>query len=150
MRSVLRLGTLMALCSAMSGRALFGQAGPAQLYSEMPCAPSPPESLSGTTVRMGDKPPQADRPVVRAPFPIPELPAGLDSTISQRLVLQFVVDTKGRVDLCTVRVLVPSDDAWTDAVALILPQLRYDPGRLEGKPIRVMVQQAFAYHGTGK
>lgn len=146
MRPALQSALLQAaLCLTLPVSAL-AQEGPARLFSGPECSPPVPADPGPVTVHMGDKPPHYDLPVLATRSPTPELPEDLDPATPQRLVLSFTLDTAGRVDLCSVRVLQHTDDAWTDAVAMVLPHIRYRPGRLGSRVVRVEVQQAFTYH----
>jgi hypothetical protein len=62
-----------------------------------------------------------------------------------RIVLQFVVDTMGHPDTTTVRVLLSSGPEYTKEVRRELPALVYTPALCNGHPVRLLVQQGFAW-----
>jgi hypothetical protein len=53
--------------------------------------------------------------------------------------VEMVVDTLGRVESQTAQVLRTNDRAWADAVVASLSTWRYEPARLEGRPVRQIV-----------
>ena len=61
------------------------------------------------------------------------------------VLLSYPVDVDGRVDLCHVSVLGESSLKWTTAVLSVLDTFRYEPGRLDGVPIKVQVLQRVVY-----
>lgn len=146
MRPMLHSAILLATMGLTRPDDAAAQERPARLFSFPECPPPVSADPGPVTVHMGDKPPRYDLPVLTTRSPTPDLPPELDPATPQRLVLSFILDTAGRVDLCTVTVLQHTDDAWTDAVAVVLPHIRYRPGRLGARPVRVEVQQAFTYH----
>jgi hypothetical protein len=64
-----------------------------------------------------------------------------------RVQLVYVVDTKGKIEPCTVRVVGAHPQNWTQAVLEVLPDVRYRPGMISGVPVRVLVEQSFAFGG---
>jgi hypothetical protein len=62
-----------------------------------------------------------------------------------RVHLTYVINAKGKVDLCTVRVIGAHTPDWTQTVLQFLPDVRYRPGTLDGKPVRVWVHQPFSF-----
>jgi TonB family protein len=73
------------------------------------------------------------------PAPIPRFPDELRSQWSEgEVVLRFRVDTRGRVDGSSVKVLMSDHDLFTAAVRNVLPRFRFEPARSaapESKPI---------------
>lgn len=72
-------------------------------------------------------------------------PALLEAHIEGRVLVQFVVDTLGRAEMRTFKVLVSSNPMFADAVREALPSMRYEPARLAGKRVRQVVQQPFTF-----
>ena len=74
---------------------------------------------------------QVEKPV--APFPgnaAPRYPDMLRSAnVEGEVLAQFVVDTTGRADMSTFKVLKSTHDLFTDAVKTALPNMRFYPGR---------------------
>ena len=69
---------------------------------------------------------------------------------SGNVLLQFVVDTAGHVDLGTVRVLSSSDPAFTAAVEAALPTARFEPALVGGRPVRQLIQLPVWFSAPGK
>jgi len=58
---------------------------------------------------------------------------------------QFVVDEKGRVNRKTFRVISSTHQLFSDAVSRALPQMRFKPAKIGGKPVSQLVQQLFVF-----
>jgi TonB family protein len=61
------------------------------------------------------------------------------------VVVQFVVDTTGHVDMNSVEVIRSSDLAFTNSVKSVLPEMRFFPAETAGHRVRQMVQQDFRF-----
>ena len=61
----------------------------------------------------------------------------LDIWQPQSAAVEFVVDTLGRAEPCTVRLVRTSNHAWGDAIQKWARTLTFEPIRLEGKKVRV-------------
>jgi len=59
------------------------------------------------------------------------------SRISGRVIIEAVIDTTGRVEDGTVRVLVSSDARFNEAAKDYVRAARFTPGRLAGRAVRV-------------
>lgn len=53
--------------------------------------------------------------------------------------LEFVVDSAGRPETATARVLRANDDKFGEAIVATLPEWKFDPALREGKPVRQIV-----------
>ena len=76
----------------------------------------------------------------------PEYP----QTLAQRSVeglatLRFVIDSTGRVDMSTVRVVISTHKLFAQAVITAMPKMKYRPASIAGKPVRLLVQQSFTF-----
>ncbi|MDZ7631922.1 MAG: TonB family protein [Gemmatimonadaceae bacterium] len=60
-------------------------------------------------------------------------------------LVQFVVDTLGRAELGSFRVLATSHSGFSEAVRLALPRMRFLPAESGGQKVRMIVQQRFAF-----
>ncbi len=58
---------------------------------------------------------------------------------------QFVVDTTGRVDLGTFTVVKATDEASTNSVRRVLPEMRFYPAEEGGRKVRQLVEQDFRF-----
>jgi TonB family protein len=62
------------------------------------------------------------------------------------VLVEYVVDTTGRVDLATVRAASPDEDRrFIDAVRAVAAQWEFTPARKGGRPVRQMVHQALLF-----
>lgn len=57
----------------------------------------------------------------------------------------YVVDTAGRVDPTTIRVMRSDDTLFTASVITALGEARFRPAKRLGEPVRQMVQQRFSF-----
>ncbi|HEX2779273.1 MAG TPA: energy transducer TonB [Gemmatimonadaceae bacterium] len=65
--------------------------------------------------------------------------------ITGTVVLRFVVDTTGRADLGSVRVLESPHEQFTSAVLASLRDTRFTPGRIRGRAVPTLVQRSFRF-----
>jgi len=76
----------------------------------------------------------------------PRYPDMLRTTgVEGRVIAQFVVNEQGRADRNTFRVLSSTHPLFTDAVSRALPQMRFNPATIRGKPVSQLVQQLFVF-----
>jgi hypothetical protein len=89
---------------------------------------------------------QVDRGVIPLRSPMPRYPESLRSKLASGCVLaQFVVDTTGRADTSTFRVLKMSHLEFAHAVRDALPAMRFTPAELQGRKVRQLVQEPFDF-----
>ncbi|MDP9202078.1 MAG: energy transducer TonB, partial [Gemmatimonadota bacterium] len=62
-----------------------------------------------------------------------------------QVIAQFVVNEKGRADRETFRVVSSTHPLFTGAVNRALPQMRFKPAMIGGKPVSQLVQQLFVF-----
>jgi TonB family protein len=90
---------------------------------------------------------QVEQQVVPVPGnPSPKFPellrqAGVDGTV----LAQFVVDTLGHPDLATFKVLKSTHDLFTESVRSALPQLKFYPAKVGGRPVKQLIQMPFDF-----
>jgi len=76
----------------------------------------------------------------------PRYPDMLRTTgVEGQVIAQFVVNEQGRADRSTFRVLSSTHPLFTDAVSRALPQMRFKPAMIRGKPVSQLVQQLFVF-----
>lgn len=81
-----------------------------------------------------------------AGMPTPRYPESERLANRQGSVLvEFVIDSAGRVDPAGARVLRTSDAPFAEAVLDVIPQLRYYPATLRGTAVCERVWQPFAF-----
>lgn len=62
---------------------------------------------------------------------------------------QFVVDTLGRADVATLRILQSDHPQFAESIRSALPRLRFAPAEVRGIRVRQLVQQPFRF-GLGR
>jgi hypothetical protein len=74
--------------------------------------------------------------------PKPEYPH-VRSRVTDTVLVQFAVDTSGRIDMTTVRPVRALAQLFLDSVLAILPHLRFEPAVAGGCPMRTVILQPF-------
>ena len=67
--------------------------------------------------------------------------AGIGGTVT----VQFVVDTTGRVEMASIRLLASTHELFTRAVTAALRDTRFTPGLLGGRGVRTLVERSFRF-----
>jgi len=84
--------------------------------------------------------------------PAPRYPDLLRSANAEGEVLaQFVVDTTGRIDMNSLKVLRTTHDLFTNSVKLSLPNMQFSPAEVGGRKVKQLVQMTFPFtlsHGA--
>ena len=76
----------------------------------------------------------------------PQYPDMLRSSGTEgQVIAQFVVNEKGRADRKTFKVVSSTHQLFSDAVSRALPQMRFKPAKIGGKPVSQLVQQLFVF-----
>jgi TonB family protein len=90
---------------------------------------------------------QVEKPVgVRPGNRAPHYPDALRRVNMQGAALmQFVVDTNGRVDPTSIKALTSSHELFTKAATEALLRLTFHPAEIGGRPVRQVVQQPFNF-----
>ena len=90
---------------------------------------------------------QVEKQVSTAPgSPQPRYPDMLKSAnVEGEVLAQFVVDTTGRADMRTFKVLKSSHELFTQSVRNVLPNMRFYPAEIGGRKVKQMVQQPFTF-----
>jgi periplasmic protein TonB len=87
-----------------------------------------------------------DEPVRVRVESMPRYPAVLRAIGVEGIVeMEFVVDTTGRADLATARIISSPDERFTAAVRSALRDTRFVPGRYQGRAVRTLVRRAFRF-----
>ncbi len=75
-------------------------------------------------------------------YPDAERAAGKEGEV----LAQFIVDTTGRAEVASFKVLKASDPAFVAAVKSALPDMRFTPARVKGRAVRQLVQSPFSFN----
>lgn len=91
---------------------------------------------------------QVEKPAASAPgSPGPRYPDILRSGgVEGEVLAQFEVDTLGRVNVASFRVLRSSHALFEQAVRSALPNMRFLPAEIGGRRVRQLVQQPFVFN----
>ena len=91
-----------------------------------------------------------DRPVAPRPGnPAPAYPSMLRSAnIEGTVDVMFIVDTAGRVEPASIKVMQATHDLFVQAVRRALRESRYEPAEAHGLRVRQIVQQRFTFSLT--
>ncbi len=77
---------------------------------------------------------------------VPEYPPELSARgVEGKVDATYVVDTTGRVDTRTIKVMQSDDSLFSESVRTALGQARFRPAKRLGKTVRQLVQQRFSF-----
>ena len=86
------------------------------------------------------------------PYPTNQAPRYPDmlrkAHVQGEVLAQFVVDTNGVADMSTFKVLKSSQDLFTATVMSALPNMRFHPALVGGRPVRKVTQMPFQFSLT--
>jgi protein TonB len=90
---------------------------------------------------------QVEKPVAQVPNTgSPRYPDILKSAgVEGEVLAQFVVDTTGRAEISTFKVLKASHELFGAAVKNALPNMRFYPAEVGGRKVKQLVQQPFVF-----
>ena len=90
---------------------------------------------------------QVEKPVVPAPGSIsPRYPDMLrQAGVEGEVLAQFVVDTTGRAEPGSLKILKSSHDMFVQSVKNALPQMKFIPAEVGGRKVKQLVQQPFTF-----
>ena len=90
---------------------------------------------------------QVEKPVMQAPnSPTPQYPDILRSAgVEGEALVSFVVDTTGRADVSSFKVIRTTHELFATAVKNALPRMRFIPAEVGAKKVRQLVQQPFSF-----
>ncbi|MEP6492811.1 MAG: TonB family protein [bacterium] len=87
-----------------------------------------------------------------SPYPgntAPRYPDMLRSAnVEGEVLAQFVVDTTGRAEMSTFKVLKSTHDLFTNAVRSSLPNMKFYPAEVGGRKVKQLVQMPFQFNLT--
>jgi protein TonB len=89
---------------------------------------------------------EVERPVAALPGTSPSYPELLRAAgLEGQVVVQFVVDTTGRAEGGSVRILSTSHELFAQSIRAAVPKMRFRPAEIGGRRVRQLVQQAFGF-----
>ena len=90
---------------------------------------------------------QVEKPVVPAPGSIsPRYPDMLrQAGVEGEVRAQFVVDTTGKAEAGSLKILKSSHDMFVQSVKNALPQMKFIPAEVGGRKVKQLVQQPFTF-----
>ena len=90
---------------------------------------------------------QVEKPVVPAPGSIsPRYPDMLrQAGVEGEVLAQFVVDTTGKAEAGSLKILKSSHDMFVQSVKNALPQMKFIPAEVGGRRVKQLVQQPFTF-----
>ena len=93
---------------------------------------------------------QVEKPVVPAPGSTsPRYPDMLrQAGVEGEVLAQFVVDTTGRAEAGSLKILKQSHDLFVQSVRNALPNMRFIPAEVGGRKVKQLVQQPFTFSIT--
>src|SRR5438067_91152 len=109
--------------------------------------------VGGTPQPVSDQPYfefQVEKQVAALPDnPRPRYPDMLRSAnVEGEVLAQFVVDTTGRAEMNTFKVLKSTHDLFTNAVKAALPNMKFYPAEVGGHRVKQLVQMPFQFNLT--
>ena len=90
---------------------------------------------------------QVEQPVTPAPGSLsPRYPdLARQAGIEGEVLAQFVVDTTGRAEPSSLKILKSSHDLFIQSVKNALPEMRFVPAEVGGRKVKQLVQEPFSY-----
>jgi periplasmic protein TonB len=67
------------------------------------------------------------------------------ANVEGEVLAQFVVDTTGRADMSTFKILKSSHDLFTNSVRSVLPNMRFYAAEIGGRKVKQLVQMPFQF-----
>ncbi len=87
-----------------------------------------------------------DLPIPLVDNPPPAYPAALErARVGGQVVVEFLIDSTGAVDVASLRVVQSTNALFTQAVRGVLPQMRFTPAQLNARSVGVTVRQPFLF-----
>ena len=106
------------------------------------------KALTGSDWTSGpaSSPPALIGSVPRIPYPEPLQSVGRRE--SGEVVVEFAVDTTGRPDMSTLKIVSSANNHFTEAVRKAIPSLRFEPAQQRGRKAKAPVQIQFRFSPT--
>jgi protein TonB len=89
---------------------------------------------------------QVDKPALSVPGATPRYPEVLRAAgVEGRVEVSFVVDTTGRAESGSLRIISATNELFGAAVRTALPAMRFLPAESGGRKVKQLVQQPFVF-----
>ncbi|HEU4698222.1 MAG TPA: TonB family protein [Gemmatimonadales bacterium] len=89
---------------------------------------------------------QLDDPASVISMPSPRYPPAMAAAgIAGRVVLQFIIDTEGKAEATSFKVISTTHPAFVEPAKEAVMKATFKPGRSQGKPVRQLVEQAINF-----
>ena len=72
-----------------------------------------------------------------------------DAGIGGTVVMQFVIEPDGTVDMSSAKVLESSNEQLSEASMKAIERFRFRPGRYKGENVRVLIQMPITWQPAG-
>jgi TonB family protein len=156
-----RIDAMRARSHTIRKRSLIASLAMAGVAFAVACAMQSPDSVVGPKQAAAPKPTRMTADQVYFEFQV-EKPVGLALTsatarypdmlrsanVEGEVLAQFVVDTTGRADMSSFKVLKTTHDLFTNAVKSALPNMKFYPAEVGGKKVKQLVQMPFQFNLT--
>lgn len=111
---------------------------PPSLSTPESAAQDPPKVLSEIEVdSLAERDPESEGPS----YP----PKMLAQRVEGIVMTTFVVDSTGRIDMESVKVVQSTNQAFTDAVRVAMPRMKFRPAWFSGHVVSQLVSQSFTF-----
>jgi len=81
----------------------------------------------------------------------PQYPGQLRAAgVDGQVLVQFVVDERGRAQMGTFKVLKSSANAFSESVKRAISETTFHPAEIQGRKVKQLVQQPFKFAVSGK
>ena len=138
--------TALAISCAASSASSTRNVAPGVASLIPPCAADAPslESAADST--------EVDRKAIARPNrPSPKYPPDArERDIQGEVRVVFVVDTLGRPEMCTARIVRSAHPDLTRAVLEVLPQTRFFPAEQQGRKVRQRIETVWVFRVTNR
>jgi TonB family protein len=142
---VIAVAATIAACSSRVGSDLVG---PQPTGGKLLATQTIPDVLPGPRVAKGVYfEYQVEQPVMAVPgSPAPRYPDILKKAgVSGEVIASFVVDTTGKADVNSLKVLRSSHELFMNSVATALQDMRFTPALVGGRKVKQLVMQPFVF-----
>lgn len=139
------IGLWVVLCPAV----LQGQTTPGapRPLSETLTGCDSSQAARADTVYLAD---QVDRPVRPTRLALQNMPLRLRHVLRGRSVIRFVVEPTGKINRCSIVLVLEASAEWTDSVVRQLRSSRYEPARRDGQNVAQWVEQLFIFQNDAR